>query len=325
MTDESRFPGASHATGETAEEGEPRGGTVARFFLLPLLVVVTAVLIFLVFNVMTFERRTPAEYLQEVRGGSANRRWQAAFELSRSVARVPPGPERDALAAETLRVFQGLSGSRPEDIRVRRYLVLVLGKLQNRVAVPALLSSAKDRDAETRLYSVWALGMLGDPSAFDTVLGSSLSEDSGSRKMAAYVLGKLGDRRAVPRLQVLLEDPVADVRWNSAIALASLGDRSGLAVLRSMLDRAALVRQPGLTAEQLEVAMVSALKAFAMLRDRSSLELLERVAREDPNLRVREAARQAVEATNGRAPTAPTRSSASLERLELVLVGSESV
>ncbi len=285
------------------------------------MVVATAVAIFLVFNLMTFERHTPAEYLQEVRGGSANRRWQAAFELSRSIGRIAPGPERDALAAETLRIFQSLSGSRPEDVPVRRYLVLVLGKLQNRSAVPTLLSSAKDRDPETQLYSVWALGMLGDPSAFDTVLESSQSEDSGSRKMAAYVLGRLGDRRGIPRLQVLLEDPVADVRWNSAIALASLGDRSGLPVLRSMIDRAALARQAGLTGEQSEAAMVSALKAFALLRDAESLALLERVAREDPNLRVREAARQAVEATSGPAPVAPTRSSTNLERPEPILVG----
>ena len=71
---------------------EPRGAgrLVARFFLLPLLVVGAAVGIFLVFNLMTFERRTPRDYLQEVRGGTANRRWQAAFELSRSLGNLPP-------------------------------------------------------------------------------------------------------------------------------------------------------------------------------------------------------------------------------------------
>ena len=120
------------------------------------------------------------------------------------------------------------------------------------------------------------------------------------RKMAAYVLGKLGDRRAVPRLNVLLEDRVADVRWNAAIALASLGDGSGVAVLRSMIDRAALSRQARLSSDQVEAAMVNALKAFALLRDEGSLPLLEKVAREDPNLRVRDAARRAVEATRGR-------------------------
>ncbi|HEY3124937.1 MAG TPA: HEAT repeat domain-containing protein [Thermoanaerobaculia bacterium] len=305
---------------ETAEEDEqPPKASAVRFFLLPLLVVGAAVAIFLVFNLMTFDRRSPAEYLQEVRGGGPNRRWQAAFELSREVSRIPPGRERDALAAETLRIFEGLSRSRPEDVPVRRYLVLVLGKLGNRAAVPVLLSSAKDPDSETRLYSIWALGVLADPRALDTVLESSQSEDPGARKMAAYVLGRLGSHEAIPRLKVLLEDSVADVRWNAAIALASLGDRTGLPVLRSMIDRESLARL-ALTSDQTEAAMVNALKALSLLRDAETLPLIEKIERGDPNLRVREAARQAAQATRGAAATPPGPSSMNVERRAAVLV-----
>ena len=103
-------PGPVPESNETAEDdGEPPKASAVRFFVLPLLVVGTALLIFLVFNFMTFDRRSPAEYLQEVKGGGPNRRWQAAFELSRSIGRIPPGPEREALAAETLRTFETLS------------------------------------------------------------------------------------------------------------------------------------------------------------------------------------------------------------------------
>jgi len=319
VTEESRTNPPEPSAGEEAGIGQPRRASVARFFVLPLLVVGAAVAIFLVFNVMTFERRSPADYLQEVRGGSANRRWQAAFELSRSIGGVPPGPERQALAAETMRIFEGLSPRRREDVAVRRYLVLVLGKLQERDALPALLAAAKDPDPETRLYAVWALGMIGDSSSVDTVLESSRSEDAGARKMAAYVLGQLRDPRAVARLRVLLEDPTADVRWNAAIALASLGDRAGVETLRALLDRQSLARQASLTADQAETAIVGATKGLALLRDRDSLPLLERVAKSDPNLRVRAAARDAIDAI--RAPTAPPATpAASLERSERVLV-----
>jgi HEAT repeat protein len=213
-------------------------------------------------------------------------------------------------------------------VKVRRYLVLVLGKLQDRAALPELLASAKDPDPETRLYSVWALGMLGDPSAFDTVLESSSSDDAGARKMAAYVLGKLADRRAIPWLRVLLGDPVDDVRWNAAIALASLHDDSGLDVLRGMLDRRATAREAKMSSDQSEVAMVSALQALAILKDPASVPLVERLAREDPNLRVREAARKTLEATRGRsgppaaeaAPSPPRASSRNLERAVALLV-----
>ena len=288
-------PGPVPESNETAEDdGEPPKASAVRFFVLPLLVVGTALLIFLVFNFMTFDRRSPAEYLQEVRGGGPNRRWQAAFELSRSIGRIPPGPERQALAAETLRTFETLSRNRPEDAPVRRYLVLVLGKLADRAAVPALLLAARDPDPETRLYAVWALGALADPRALETVLETSQSQDPGARKMAAYVLGRLGRREAIPRLKVLLEDSATDVRWNAAIALASLGDPSGLPVLASMIDRESLARL-SLTGDQPEAAMVNALKALSLLRDPESLPLIEKIARDDPNLRVREAARRAAE------------------------------
>jgi len=309
---EERPPEEGDASGEEAGGGR---GTVTRFFLLPLLVVGTAVAVFWLFSRMTFEKRTPADYLQEVRGGTANRRWQAAFELSRSLPNLEPA-DRAALAAETLRIFKSLSPRRAEDVPVRRYLVLVLGKLGDPDAVDALIAAVGDPDADTRLYAVWALGKIGDRRAVAPVTEASLSEDAGMRKMAAYVLGRLGDPAAAARLRVLLGDPVADVRWNAAIALAGFRDASGLTVLRSMIDRDALARQATLAGDQPETAMIGALKALGMLRDAASLPLLEKVAREDPNLRVRAAARDAIAATRA-APATPN-----LERPISLLVGS---
>ena len=322
MTEEPRPPsGVPPDLPQTSEEDDtPRKASAVRFFVLPLLVVAVAVGIFLVFNFMTFDRRSPSDYLQEVRGGGPNRRWQAAFELSRSINRVKPGPEREALAAETLRVYESLSPKRPEDVPVRRYLALVLGKLGDRAAVPALLASAKDNDSETRLYSVWSLGVLADPRALDTVLEASQASDPGERKMAAYVLGRLGSPAAIPRLKVLAEDSVADVRWNAAIALAELNDRTGLPVLRSMLDREALARIP-VGGDQAEAAMVNALKAIALLRDAESLPLVEKIEKDDPNLRVRDAARTAVEAIRKASSAAPKASLENVERRAAVLVG----
>jgi HEAT repeats/PBS lyase HEAT-like repeat len=290
--------------GEAASAAEPeaeRRATAARFFLVPLLVVLTAVAVFWVFSRLTFEQRTPADFLAEVRGGTANRRWQAAFELSRSLPRLDP-TERAALASETLRIFKTLSPTRAEDVPVRRYLALVLGKLGERDAVDALIAAVKDPDPDTRLYAVWALGKIGDPRALPAVTEASFAEDAGMRKMAAYVLGRLGDRRAAERLRVLLGDPAADVRWNAAIALASLGDPAGLPVLRSIVDRDAQARQARLSSDQAEIAMIGALKALELLKDRESLPLIDRVASSDPNLRVRAAAREASEATRRSQP-----------------------
>jgi hypothetical protein len=63
-----------------------------------------------------------------------------------------------------------------------------------------------------------------------------------------------------------------------------------------MIDRPGLAKQATLTSDQEELAIVSALQALAILKDPGTLPAVERLAREDPNLRVRDAARKAAEA-----------------------------
>ncbi|HEY7369580.1 MAG TPA: ATP-binding protein [Thermoanaerobaculia bacterium] len=153
-------PRPPEGDGADEEAAKPSGARLAlRFFLVPLLVVLTAVGIFLLVNVLTFERRSAREYLSEVRGGSASRRWQAAFELSRSVGSMKPGPERRAFAEETLRVLDEIRRHPDEDPRVRRYLVLVLGRLGENVAAPALRAAAGDPDAEIAIITSFIPGV----------------------------------------------------------------------------------------------------------------------------------------------------------------------
>lgn len=286
---------------EIAEPRAPGAGrAVVQFFLVPLVVVAVCVGVFLLFSLMTFERKSPSDYLADVRGGAANQRWQSAFELSRAVARIPPGPERTKLAGETLDVFDRLRPERADDRDVKRYLALVLGRLGDPAAIPSLEKSARDADPLVRLYSVWALGMLGDRAAVPMIVSDSESDDPGARKMAAYVLGKLGDPRAVPRLTAMTADHAADVRWNAAIALAEIHDPAGKEVLHSMLDRASLARQAEtLRPAQAEEAIVSAIMAEQMIGDRDAVPALSALAKSDPSLKVRDAARRAIRAIGG--------------------------
>jgi HEAT repeat protein len=278
---------------------------VIQFFLVPLLVVAVCVGLFLLFSLLTFEHKSPSDYLQEVRGGSANRRWQAAFELSKTIGSVPPGPERERLADESLEIYAHLHPDRPEDVEVKRYLTLVLGKLRNSRALPALTAATRDSDPETRLYAVWSLGMLGNAAAAPAVVASSESDDPGMRKMAAYVLGKLGSPEGTRRLQVLLDDTEADVRWNAAISLAELGDAAGSEVLHAMIDRASLGRQaPRLSALQTEEAMVNALRAEALLRDRAAADQIRKLSESDPDLKVRDQARKTLAEIESGPPSA---------------------
>src|SRR5258705_13508087 len=69
-----------------------------QFFLVPLAVVGVTVMVYVGFRSLLANDRTPQEYLSEVRNGGSDRRWPAAYELSRLMgdpkgrARRPPPP-----------------------------------------------------------------------------------------------------------------------------------------------------------------------------------------------------------------------------------------
>src|SRR5512145_2429086 len=75
-------------------EGEvaPRGSLAAapayavQFFLIPLAVVAVAVLVYLGFRSLLTDDRVAADYLMEIQTGGSNRRWPAAYQLSRLMA-----------------------------------------------------------------------------------------------------------------------------------------------------------------------------------------------------------------------------------------------
>ena len=55
---------------------------VGQFFVVPVVIVALCVGIFILFGLITGDARNARDYLEEVRAGKGNRRWQAAFELS---------------------------------------------------------------------------------------------------------------------------------------------------------------------------------------------------------------------------------------------------
>ena len=58
-----------------------------QFVLFPLGVVVVAVGIFLLFGKLASGEQSIPDYLNEIRSGSAHERWQAAYQLSKSLKR----------------------------------------------------------------------------------------------------------------------------------------------------------------------------------------------------------------------------------------------
>src|SRR5437763_9085377 len=121
----------------------PRG-ILYQFVIFPLGIVLVAVGIFFLFGKLATEQHTIPDYLNEIRSGSAHERWQAAYQLSKSLkrgeARRYPNLEQQ-VAAIYLQ-------AKHDDPRIRRYLSMVLGTLGDRGATPLLLDGLNDPDVD---------------------------------------------------------------------------------------------------------------------------------------------------------------------------------
>lgn len=267
------------------------GRTALQFFVIPAFVVALCVGVFFFFAWLVSDEKTSVDYLNEVRAGGANRRWQAAFELSKIITMEDEQRRMEGLVPEMVVAFEA---AETDDPRVRHYLALTLGHLADPAAVPALVEALGDDEPGTRLYSAWALGSIGDTSAADPLIERVGDDDAGVRKMAVYALGVLGDHKAVPRLRAALSDPARDVSWNAAVALAQLHDASGEAQLLQMLDEPFLEGLEDMDPSQRLLATQSAIQAAAIVGGASLTSKLREIADAHQNLTLREEALSAI-------------------------------
>jgi HEAT repeat protein len=291
-------------------ESAPRNALVAapalavQFFLIPLAVVAVAVGVYAGFRSLLADSRSPQEYLREVQSGGSNRRWPAAYELSRMMADPKVRADR-TLAPALVKAFQESKG----DNQVRRYLALAIGRLDPPLpaaAIADLTHALDDPDSETRISVIWALGSSGDAAVVPRLapLYSAQDADAGIRKMVVYALGALPGEAQMDTLRTALRDEAADVRWNAAVALARKGSGEGVPVLKQMMDRQyveqAVKREVRLDADQDPIAdvMISGIRAAATVKDESLKASVAALSRNDPSMKVRDSALEALRIAN---------------------------
>ena len=270
-----------------------------QFFLIPLAVVAVTISVYVGFRSMLTDTRTAQDYLAEIQNGGTDRRWPAAYELSRLMADPKVRADR-TLGPALVRAFEQ---ARTDDPAVRRYLALAIGRLDPPLpprAIDDLTAALDDADGDVRISAIWALGSSTDASVVPTLRPLYASGDAGIRKMIVYALGALpGDAQAVT-LRAALDDSVPDVRWNAAVALARHGDRAGAAVIGQMLDRdyveKAVKRDARQDEDQDPIAevMISGLRAAAALKDDSLRDTIATLSGHDRSLKVRSAALEAL-------------------------------
>jgi len=270
-----------------------------QFFLIPLAVVGITVGVYVGFRSLLADDRKAQDYLAEVRNGGSDRRWPAAYELSRLMA-DPQVRADPALAPALVKAFVDAKG---DDPRVRQYLALAIGRLDPPLPAEAIAELKKVVDAsdgEARISAIWALGSSGDPTVVPALEPLYQSSDAGVRKMTVYALGALPGDTQIATLKTALEDSTADVRWNAAVALARKGRHDGVPVLRQMLDRQYVeqtvkreVRQDE-DRDPIADVMISGLRAAATLKDESLKAAVTSLSQSDRSLKVRQAALEAL-------------------------------
>jgi HEAT repeat protein len=271
-----------------------------QFFLIPLAVIAITIGVYIGFRSLLADARSPQDYLVEIQRGGSDRRWPAAYELSRLMADPTVRADR-TLAPALVKAFQESKG----DAQVRRYLALAIGRLDPPLpadAIADLTHALDDPDSETRISVIWALGSSGDPAVVPRLipLFTAPDVDAGIRKMVVYALGALPGDAQIPTLKTALQDSVADVRWNAAVALARHGNHDGVAVIKQMLDRPFVeqtvkrdVRQDE-DVDPVADVMISGLRAAAALKDDELKAAITSLSQSDRSLKVRQAAIEAL-------------------------------
>ena len=263
------------------------------FFLIPFMIAVFGAVFFLLFKFVTYETNDVEELLNQVKIGSASKRWQSAFEL----AKVLNNPESDPLSSSFKdQLPSSYERSIHDDPLVRSYLAMAMGATQDTTFGRSLIIGLEDKSLETRIAAIQALGMIKYAAAVNPISQLIKTADNESERLSATIsLGMIGDDSAVPLLIKLLEDEEANIRWDAAIALAKMGNDRGAYIIEGLLDRDYLNKFSEIDpVEQNKVLMV-AIKTASILFDKRFEDNLISLSKNDKDLSIRDAAIKALE------------------------------
>ena len=262
------------------------------FFVVPFIIAIFSVIIFLVARILTAEPNTARDYLEDVKIGGTTKRWQGAFELSKILSNPKMVPKDERFVTEMISAFNYAEYDR--DDRIRQYLAIAMGATGDIRYVETLLNALDESKPEIAKASAYALGNLGDRRAVEKIIGLLDSADPQIRLQAVIALGKISDPSSIPQLTKMLKDLEPNVRWDAAIALAKQKNASGKRILLDLLDRKYLDSFPNIDEiEQVQVLMV-VINIVPMIQDADFRVSLEKLLESDSNLKVREAARNAL-------------------------------
>lgn len=260
-------------------------------FIFPLLIAVGMILLLSSVVFLTNEKETPESLITAIKTGSESKRWQKAYELSNELNSSARSIRSQGLVREMLSIF---NDTQHYDAKTRGYMALALSHFNEPEIIKALTDALDESELDIQIFCLWSLGVLEAKGSAPKIAPLLQSDRPELRKMAAYVLGIVGGKENVRNLEPLLNDPDADIRWNSALSLARLGNDAGINILIKMLDRDYLQTESVKDEAQIQQIMINATKGLALIKNEKSIKILEFVAKNEKNLKVRQAAIEAI-------------------------------
>jgi HEAT repeat protein len=262
-----------------------------KLFIVPAGIVAIALGIFLLGTVALQHPKTAAQYLEELKSDSTNRRWQAAFELSRMLNQGEDIQFDEKLRADLVKTF---AEAKSDDPKVRQYLALVLGHLKEKSAVAVLSDAAHDGSSEVRVYSLWALGNISDPAGGPAALQALSDNDPEVQHMAVGALSAIRYAPAKQALEGELSSPTQAIRFDSAVALARLKDKMAIPTLLEMMEMKPNDKPDEKKEDISQSAKLAAIEGAKELSDEQLHQKLVSLSKNDPDLKVKDAALQAL-------------------------------
>lgn len=263
------------------------------FFLIPFMIAVFGAVFFLLFKFITYETNSPEDLLNQVKVGSASKRWQSAFELAKILNNPDADPLTDSFKDQLISAYER---SVHDDALVRSYLAMAMGSTKDTTFGKILVSGLEDETLETRVAAIQAIGFLKYYPATKSIRNLIETTDTQTEKLTATIaLGMIGDPSTIPHLIKLLEDEEANIRWDAAIALAKMGDNSGAYIIERLLDREYLKQFEQIDPLEEKKVIMIAIKTASILFDKRFEDKLSLLSKNDQDLSVRNAAIKALE------------------------------
>ena len=312
---------------EPETPGGKRSLLLWQYFFFPVLIVVSALGLFLLFGLLGKEETTPEGMLTVLLDGGENRQQQASQQLAIAIAEERNRVDEQRRAGKAIepapfyaeagfqeRLLRAFRLARDEESDERQQgIARALGRAEVPAAIPVLLDvlypAAGGKAASSDVRRAAAAGLLHfEPrlaeAAYVKMAGPD-EKDVEVRTMGMSGLALLGlprhgsadaDSPAVaPLLTAGLEAPSAGIRLNAAYGLARRGDASGKHLLEQSLSRDGL-KELGVDPAFQSAALGNAIGSALALRDSDLKPLVERLtdtAHEGDDV-VRAAARQAL-------------------------------